>query len=89
MVREAIDSAVAEGLKVAEREKPKMAAIIPWIEEILEADQKAPRKQRHTHVRRESRDKVPEPHSNNTRHNSATTKKDYSCILLMLNEIFW
>ena len=25
-----------------------MAAVIPWIEEILEADQKAPRKQRHT-----------------------------------------
>jgi len=48
MVREAIDSAVPKPRKAAEREKPKMAAVIPWIEEILEADQKAPRKQRHT-----------------------------------------
>jgi len=48
MVREAIDSAVPRPRKKAEREKPKMAVVIPWIEEILEADQKAPRKQRHT-----------------------------------------
>ena len=48
MVREAIDSAVPRPRKKAEREKPKMAVVIPWIEEILEADQKAARKQRHT-----------------------------------------
>jgi transposase len=48
MVREAIESAVPKPRKKAEREKPKMAALIPWIEEILAADQKAPRKQRHT-----------------------------------------
>ena len=48
MVREAIESAVPKPRKKAEREKPKMAVVIPWIEEILEADQKAPRKQRHT-----------------------------------------
>ena len=32
MVREAIDSAVPKPRKKAEREKPKMAAVIPWIE---------------------------------------------------------
>jgi hypothetical protein len=48
MVREAIESAVPRPRKKVEREKPRMAAVIPWIEEILEADQKAPRKQRHT-----------------------------------------
>lgn len=48
MVREAIESAVPRPRKKAERHKPKMTAIIPFIEEILEADQKAPRKQRHT-----------------------------------------
>ena len=48
MVREAIDSAVPKARKAAEREKPKMTRVIPWIEEILEGDQKAPRKQRHT-----------------------------------------
>src|SRR5439155_27002857 len=31
-----------------EREKPKLVAVMPWINEELEADQKAPRKQRHT-----------------------------------------
>ena len=39
-------SKTAEG--GAKREKAKMAPVIPWIDEILEADQKAPRKQRHT-----------------------------------------
>src|SRR6266508_954569 len=28
--------------------QPKLAAVIPWIDGILEVDQKAPRKQRHT-----------------------------------------
>lgn len=48
MVREAVGNAMPKPRKVAEREKPKLAAVIPWIEEVLQADQKAPRKQRHT-----------------------------------------
>src|SRR2546422_7900019 len=31
-----------------ERERPKLGAAIPFINDILEADRKAPRKQRHT-----------------------------------------
>ena len=48
MVREALGSATPRDRKKAEREKPKLAAVIPWIDGILESDQKAPRKQRHT-----------------------------------------
>jgi hypothetical protein len=48
MAREAIGNAAPKVRKVPEREKPKLAAVIPWIEEMLQADQKAPRKQRHT-----------------------------------------
>ncbi len=47
-VREAIGNATPKPRKVAEREKPKLAAAIPWIEEVLETDRRAPRKQRHT-----------------------------------------
>jgi transposase len=48
MVREAVANAVPIPRKQAKREKVKMAPVIPWIDGILEADQKAPRKQRHT-----------------------------------------
>lgn len=48
MVREALGSATPRERKKAEREKPKLAAVIGWIDGVLEADQKAPRKQRHT-----------------------------------------
>ena len=48
MVREAIGSAVPKPRKEAKRERAKMAPLIPWIEEVLVSDQKAPRKQRHT-----------------------------------------
>jgi transposase len=34
--------------KVPERERPKLSAAVPFIDEILETDRKAPRKQRHT-----------------------------------------
>ncbi len=48
VVREAVANAVPKPRKETKREKVKMAPVIPWIEGILEADQKAPRKQRHT-----------------------------------------
>ena len=61
MVREAIGSAVPKPRKEAKRERAKMAPVIPWIEGILEADQKAPRKQRHTAHRIWRRLKVEHP----------------------------
>jgi transposase len=48
MVREALASAVPGERKVAVREKPKLGPVVSFINTILEADQKAPRKQRHT-----------------------------------------
>jgi len=47
-VRKALASAVPADRKIAERERPKLAAAIPFIDGILESDRKAPRKQRHT-----------------------------------------
>jgi hypothetical protein len=47
-VRKALTSAMPAERKVPERERPKRAAAIPFINAILEADRKAPRKQRHT-----------------------------------------
>lgn len=48
MVREAIANAVPPKRKTPVREKPKLGPAIGFIDEILEADRKAPRKQRHT-----------------------------------------
>jgi transposase len=48
MVREAILSAVPADRKAPERESPKLEPARAFIELILEADRKAPRKQRHT-----------------------------------------
>jgi transposase len=48
MVREAIGNAVPATRKIPERDRPKLAPVIAFIEEMLEADRKAPRKQRHT-----------------------------------------
>ena len=48
MVREAIQSAMPARRKKTERPSLKMAAAAALIEAILEADRKAPRKQRHT-----------------------------------------
>ena len=48
MVREAIGSALPRPRKKTERPRWKLAAVAAFIDEILEADRKAPRKQRHT-----------------------------------------
>jgi transposase len=48
MVREAIANAVPPRRKTPVREKPKLGPAMEFIDGILEADRKAPRKQRHT-----------------------------------------
>lgn len=48
MVREALACAVPRERKTAERSRPKLGPLAPIIDEILEADRRAPRKQRHT-----------------------------------------
>ena len=48
MVREAVANALPAHRKKPERKLPKLAAAIPFIDTLLEADRKAPRKQRHT-----------------------------------------
>jgi transposase len=48
LVREAIESAVPKPRKQAQRERPKLGPWVDWIDAVLEADRKAPRKQRHT-----------------------------------------
>ena len=48
MVREALASAMPAERKTPTREKPKLTPVMDFIDAILEADRKAPRKQRHT-----------------------------------------
>jgi len=48
LVREALSDAIPRERKVAQRERPKLAGGVAFIDAILEADRKAPRKQRHT-----------------------------------------
>ena len=51
MVRQALMNAVPPERKQAVRARPVMGPVIPFIDAILEADRKAPRKQRHTACR--------------------------------------
>ena len=48
LVREALRDAMPRERKVALRARPKLAGAVAFIDAILEADRKAPRKQRHT-----------------------------------------
>jgi hypothetical protein len=48
MVRQALQSAVPRQRKIPQRERPKLGPAVAFIDAILQADQKAPRKQRHT-----------------------------------------
>jgi transposase len=48
LVREALASAVPTARKRAQRERPALAPLVDYIDAILQADKKAPRKQRHT-----------------------------------------
>jgi hypothetical protein len=48
MVRQAIGSALAKPRKKPERPRWKLKEAVEFIDAILEADRKAPRKQRHT-----------------------------------------
>jgi hypothetical protein len=48
MVREAVASALPKPRKKAERARQKLQAAIPFIDQILQSDRQAPRKQRRT-----------------------------------------
>ncbi len=48
MVREAIESSIPMRLPAKERPRPTIGPVATFIDEVLEADRQAPRKQRHT-----------------------------------------
>ncbi len=48
LVRQALAGALPPGHDYRLRAKPKLAAVTAFIDEVLEADRRAPRKQRHT-----------------------------------------
>ena len=48
LVREALGSAVPQQRPAPDRPRPKIELIAAFIDDVLEADRRAPRKQRHT-----------------------------------------
>ena len=48
MVRQALTNAIPPERKQGKRQQPKIGVVGPFIDEILESDRQAPRKQRHT-----------------------------------------
>ena len=50
MVRQALGDAMPPARKSSERKKPRLEPVMGFIDGVLEADRKAPRKQRHTRI---------------------------------------
>jgi hypothetical protein len=48
LVRQAIGNALPPKHRYPERVKPKLGLVVAFIDEVLDADRRAPRKQRHT-----------------------------------------
>jgi len=73
MVRQALAEANPAARKVPERKRPRMDSVAEFIDQILEADEKAPRKQRHTAHRIWSRIAEQEPEN----HVAESTVRQY------------